>query len=310
MKKQQKPAKKFSLKFSLILAFILTLTLLISNSPQAIAARSGGRMGGGSFRSTPSAPSSRGGGGDFSRGGGFSGGGIGFPLILPFIGGGGGGLFTMLIFFAIVSFLFRAFQNAGFSGGDSSITQATTATVAQIQVGLLSSARELQQDLDRLALETDASTPEGRAIICQEVSLALLRHPEYWVYATADSSTANLDQCEAIFNKLSLTERSKFTEETLSNYNNQISRTDNPDKFNDNTGNDDYIIVTLLIGTTNNLKLSQVNSSEELRKTLQLIGGLSGDRLLVIEVLWSPQAKGDTLSKDDIITYYPDLRLL
>ena len=58
----------------------------------------------------------------------------------------------------------------------------------------------------------------------QEATLALLRHPEYWVYGATESQKASLDAAEAKFNQLSLTERSKFTDETLSNVNNEIDR--------------------------------------------------------------------------------------
>ncbi|MFM7382844.1 MAG: hypothetical protein ACKO1W_07315, partial [Microcystaceae cyanobacterium] len=78
---------KIVLKPLLILSLIATLVL--SHSQSALAARSGGRIGGGSFR----APSrsyntpSRGGGG---YSGGYRGGGMGFPFIFPFFFGFGG----------------------------------------------------------------------------------------------------------------------------------------------------------------------------------------------------------------------------
>lgn len=37
---------------------------------------------------------------------------------------------------------------------------------------------------------------------------------------------------------------------------------------------------------------------------------LGGLQVLGVEVLWTPQAEGDTFSKDDVEKDYPDLRLL
>ncbi|MBD0389378.1 MAG: DUF1517 domain-containing protein, partial [Nostoc sp. C3-bin3] len=34
------------------------------------------------------------------------------------------------------------------------------------------------------------------------------------------------------------------------------------------------------------------------------------ERLLAIEVLWTPQAENDTLTSDDVLANYPDLRLV
>lgn len=304
--------KIFSLKFlfKISLVFGLSLVIFLSNADNAFARRSGGRMGGGSFsRPSRSMPS----GGSRSPNSGYrGGGGFGFPLLIPFFGFGGGGLFTLLIFFGIISFIIRAFQNAGFGEGNG--YSPTTVSVAQVQVGLLASAKSLQEELNQLALSVDTSTEEGRVKICQEASLALLRHPEYWIYGTAESTEENMDTAEAIFNKLSLMERSKFTEETLSNYENKILTSSPSDNKSDlaklNPENNDYIMVTILVGVTGNLTFPKINDSQDLRQALQVIGSIGGDRLLTIEVLWTPQAVDDTLSADDILTYYPDLRLL
>ena len=83
------------------------------------------------------------------------GGGFGFPFLLPFFGfGGGGSLFTILIFFAIASFLFRALGSLGSSSSNEGYGQSydnPPISVAKVQVGLLSSARELQAELNELA---------------------------------------------------------------------------------------------------------------------------------------------------------------
>ncbi|NDE22679.1 MAG: DUF1517 domain-containing protein, partial [Synechococcaceae bacterium WB9_3_282] len=75
--------------FSLSLIPVIAAGLLFLGNPQPADAASGGRIGGGSFRS--SSPSFRsgggyGGGGGYrgGYGGGFGGGGIGFPFIVPF----------------------------------------------------------------------------------------------------------------------------------------------------------------------------------------------------------------------------------
>jgi len=46
-----------------------------------------------------------------------------------------------------------------------------------------------------------------------------------------------------------------------------------------------------------------------LRQALRQIGGIPGERLLAIEVLWTP-AEGDTLTADDLIAQYADLKLV
>ncbi|MFM9266691.1 DUF1517 domain-containing protein [Tychonema sp. BBK16] len=308
-----------------LFAIGLVLTLAFSNADGAMAARSGGRMGGGSFRaparsfSSPSrtyAPS----GGGYYPGGGF-GGGFGFPFLLPFFGFGGGfgGLFSILIFISIANFLVQSFRKAG-DGSEIGNNAPTTVSVARLQVGLLAEGRGLQSELDGLAKTVNTDTATGRAQVLQESTLALLRHPEYWVYAGAESQQTRLEAAESKFNQFSLAERSKFSEETLSNFNNQIRQSGSNQTLSSAPVNgalvaDDltqapgeYIVVTVIVGTQGKLQLPTVKNSEDLRVALRQIGGVSSEQLLAIEVLWTPQANGDTLTADDMLAGYPDLR--
>ncbi|WRH68657.1 MAG: hypothetical protein RSE13_11140 [Planktothrix sp. GU0601_MAG3] len=82
--------------------FSLVTVLFFSQVDGVLAARSGGRIGGGSFRSSPSRSYSPSPG--RSGGGYYGGGGFGFPFLIPFFGFGGGGLFSLLIFMALAGF--------------------------------------------------------------------------------------------------------------------------------------------------------------------------------------------------------------
>ncbi|MBD2064166.1 DUF1517 domain-containing protein [Funiculus sociatus GB2-A5] len=314
--------------FKSLLVIGLVLTLAFSHADGALAARTGGRMGGsGGFRapsrsySPPGRTYAPGGGGyypaPYPGGGGF-----GFPLLFPFFfGGGGGGLFSILIFLAIANFLVSSFRRvrAGDGGEVDSLGYSNPkVSVARVQVGLLSEARSLQKELDQLARTADTSSAEGRAQVLQESTLALLRHPEYWVYGAGESQQTALQAAEAKFNQLALGERSKFTEETLSNVNNQL-RAAAPKASLPGTaaGGElmtqdpgEYLVVTMVVGVEGNLELPKINSTDDLRQALRQIGGISSDRLLAVEVLWTPQADGDTLTTDDLLAEYPDLKLV
>ncbi|MCP2731577.1 DUF1517 domain-containing protein [Limnofasciculus baicalensis] len=322
MRKKLFSAIKPLLKSLVIVGLIFTLVL--SNASDALARGSGGRIGGGSFRMPSrsySAPSSSysapvGGGYGYGYGGGF-GGGFGFPFLLPFFGFGGfGSIFGILIFIGIANFLFQTFRRIG-EGSDDTVSGSinTKVSVARVQVGLLAEARNLQPQLDALARTANTSLASGRAQVIQEVTLALLRHPEYWVYGAASSQQTGLDAAEAKFNQLSLAERSKFSEETLSNFSGQLREgssksADKGGELVESTAPSEYIIVTIVVGAEGKLSLPTINSSDELGNALREIGGISSERLLAIEVLWTPQAEGDTLTTDDILAGYPDLKLV
>lgn len=307
-----------------LLIVCLALTLAFSHADGALAARSGGRIGGGSFRVpssrpyTPSprsyTPAPRGYGGGYGYG--YPGGGFGFPFLIPIFGFGGGGLFSLLVFLAIAGFLVRTFQS--FRAGDDTeySVSSPNVSVARLQVGLLAQARGLQTDLDRIAQHADTNSSEGLAQVLQETTLALLRHPEYWVYGGSEMQQARLEAAEAQFNRLALAERSKFSAETLSNVNNLLRQAEARKALQssgelmlpENPG--EYIVVTLLVAAQGKLDLPSINSDQDLRRAISQIGAVSSDRLMALEVLWTPQAEGDTLSAEDMLVEYPDLKLV
>ncbi len=318
MLNRQKRKNKFWLKSLLILG--LVLSFFFANTHDVLAARTGGRIGGGSFRAPSRTYSSPRGGYRSNPGYGYPGGGFGFPFLLPFFGFGGGfgGLFSILILIAIANFIVRSVSSIG-AGGDAGYIDRSKVSVAQVQVGLLSTARELQQELNDLARTADTSSAAGRAMVLQESTLALLRHPEYWVYGATESQQTTLEAAEAKFNQLSLTERSKFTSETLSNVENVIRQADREALPGSDKGelansltqeSGEYIIATVIIGTDGKFQLPTINGSDDLRQALQQMGSIGSDRLLAVEVLWTPQAEGDTLTTNDILAQYPNLKLV
>lgn len=291
--------KRFLKSFFLVaLAFIF----VFSDISGALAARSGGRIGGGGFRApSRSAPA--------PRGSNRPGGGFGFPFLLPFFGFGGfGSIFTILIFFAVANFLVRSFQNAGFGGGDGVATANPKVTVSKVQVGLLADAKELQKELNDLAQRADTGTAAGRGMVLQEATLALLRHPEYWVYGKTESNLSQLETAESQFNRYALSERSKYSEETLSNVEGLSRREASEGGSGESPA--EYIVVTLLAGIQGKVDLPKTTSADDIRQALRQLGSTGSENLLAVEVIWTPQAEDDTLSNDDLLSAYPDLNRL
>jgi len=293
----------------------LLLTLLVV-APQPGWSASGGRIGGGSFRSAPSIPRSYGGGGyRGGYGGGYRGGyggGIGFPFVLPFFFGGGG-LFGFLILMAVVGLIVNALRGGGGdpAGGGALAAPRTEGpvSVAQVQVGLLASARDLQADLRRLAASADTSNSTGLQAVLQETSLALLRHPDLWVYANAEVGEVPFPAAEATFNRLSMAERSKLERELTTNVAGQrFQDGSRPAGASDATS--DFIAVTLLVASRQRLNLPAAGSADQLRLGLQLLGAVASSDLLAVEVIWQPEGAGEVLTADQLITAYPDLQHL
>ncbi|MEC8732716.1 MAG: DUF1517 domain-containing protein, partial [Cyanobacteriota bacterium] len=185
---------------SLLLPLVIVGLCLFQAQP-ADAAR-GGRMGGGSFRA-PSMPRSGGSYGGGYRGGGYRGGGLGFPFLIPIFGFGGGGLFGLLILMAVAGVLVNALRGVGntpaIGGAAAAPAMPRNVNMIQVQVGLLASAKSLQEDLRSLAASSDTSRSAGLQRLLQETTLALLRQPDLWVYANAESGSVPFSSAESTF---------------------------------------------------------------------------------------------------------------
>ena len=303
--------------FKPLMALALVGVLVLGHADSALAARGGGRIGGGSFRApsrTYSAPRSY---RSPAGGGYYPGGGFGFPFLIPFFGFGGGfgGLFTIILFIGLANFLVRTLRNVG-ADGESQALENPTVSVAKLQIGLLAEARSLQDDLNRMALSANTASSAGLTQVLQEASLCLLRHPEYWQYATASTQSTRLLSAEQSFNQLVLAERSKFTGETLSNVNSKLQQGATRAELSGKgelTATEEpgaYIVATVVVATQGKLDLPKISTTQDVRQALSKLGAVSSDRLLAVEVLWTPQASGETLTSDEMIAEYPNLTLI
>ena len=303
-------------RLAAVLLPVLLVALTVFSLPQPADAARGGRLGGGSFapRSLPRSGGSGFGGGNAVRGGGygFGGGGFGFPFLIPFFGFGGGGLFGMLMLLAVVGFLLNGFRGAMAGAGTMGSPNGATAerdgpvTIAQVQLGLLASARQLQQDLRQLAATADTATASGLQRLLQDVTLALLRNPEYWVYGNGEVGQVGFPVAEATFNRLSMTERSKLDAETTINVAGQRSRGD----AGRHSAASEYIAVTLLVASRRPIRLPALTTAEDLRTTLRVLGSIPSGDLLSLEVIWQPDGNEDVLTSTELVTLYPQLQSL
>ena len=316
----EKPWWRAALDRAAAPALALALAVAALVAPAEALAASGGRMGGSSFRATSasrsmSSPSM---GGAYASSRGYAAGGLAtsavlVPLGAPMAGGaaygGGGGVLSLVFGVMIVLAFLDAIKNA--LGGDSGMRLgADRIAVVKIQIGLLGLARQLQLDLEDIAEAADTSSTEGLHYVLEETVLALLRNPEYCVYGYATSATADgPENAEDLFNEYSMDERGKFEEETLVNVNarKRASRTKNADgEENIN----EYILVTIIAACDGGLKLPAVTDGTELRTALKRVGAIRVDALQAVEVLWTPQEEGDTLSEDELLRDYPQLNVL
>lgn len=183
-------------------------------------------------------------------------------------------------------------------------------TVSVLQVVLRSEARRLQTMLNELGINADTATPQGLFELLQQVSRLLLDHARYWTHVHSSSQTVgSIGKAEELYNQLSLHERRKFSTETLTNVNGQVTRRSLA--TSGNPGDPAYIVVTLLLGTADDQPLfGEIYSASVLRDVLEDIRMMQPRYLMVFETLWSPQDINDSLTEAELAAEYEGLAVI
>ncbi len=217
-------------------------------------------------------------------------------------------LLAVILLFTLVLNVLKAIQG---SFGQKVITAEQeldndTVTVSKIQVALLAQSRSLQSQLSELSLNANTDSSEGLLQLMQESVLVLLRNPENWTHVSTSSQSVHRDRAEVVFNEISLQQRSNLSVETLTNVNGL--RQQKPVTSDIEEGSADYIVVTLIIGTADDRPIfTEVRTIEALTTTLNKIGSMRSDYLMMFELIWSPQVETDTLTYDELLTEYTNM---
>jgi uncharacterized membrane protein len=304
------------------------------------AAMSGGRMGGSSFSSRPSvsrsysAPSySRGYSGGYYRPGLT----IAPTIVSPFTpfyspyGYGAPGVITYsrgpgILPFLVLGGMALAVSNVvggTFSRGASFFEERESdsvlgpgTSVLKLSVALNVANREdpnsILAVLERLANTARTDSRLGIQQLSSQVALEVLRRKASIVAGSSDyQHFRNRDQAQRAFNSLSVEERGKFEQETVSkfggvDYGSSTSR----DQTTIAGSKATVAVVTLVLAIDGDAtKVPAIRSMRDIEDALRKIASdvKVSDCLQGSEILWTPQDASETLSYRDAIADYPDL---
>nr|WP_244944506.1 DUF1517 domain-containing protein [Deinococcus metallilatus] len=166
-----------------------------------------------------------------------------------------------------------------------------------------------------MAQQGDPDTNEGLARMLQEAALALLRHPERWVYGNVERAQGPASSADSQVGAWATEARAAFTEQTTSNYQNRDPHSGFAHRgdytFQKDAG-DLYLAVTIAVAAhaLGNLPPAGVTTAAEAREALMVISSVNPGDLIRAEVVWSPDAEGEFLSEDEAIRKYPKLTKL
>jgi uncharacterized membrane protein len=178
-------------------------------------------------------------------------------------------------------------------------------TLAHVQVALLASAKDIQEDLLRMANNGDTSSIDGLSDILKETTLALMRHPDRVVYVYGETFKGSPENVEHLFNKKSIEERSKVSEELVTNDSGKLRKSKSKTIVNHDGGNE-HILVSLIVVADSDFDIISPKSWSEAKANLINLGAISPEELVALEIIWQPE-DGDALSQEELLSLYPNL---
>ncbi|MGH2461767.1 MAG: DUF1517 domain-containing protein [Chloroflexota bacterium] len=283
-----------------LFAAFLGTTLLLDFAVPALAF--GGGVGGGS--------SFGGGGGGFGGGGGLpigGGGGFGLPMFFPMFGFGGG-IVPILLFLLFIWLSRRGSMTSGRGAGTMLPSRSSDVNLIKLEIGLLATAKDVPTALHRLVASIDTSTNLGLSQLLQQSALLLLRNQQYWHAANYGYRKVRYSDAEPAFNSLTMQARSKLSYETITNVGGtrQVD-TDHLPAPVDSIAPGDYIVVVLIVASSASLHLREARTADEVREQVAEIAAGAGSNLEAVQVIWHPDSTDESLSRDDLMTLYPEL---
>ena len=179
-------------------------------------------------------------------------------------------------------------------------------TISLLQVALSSQAENVKQDLSELSLATNTDTEEGLVELMRESALVLLRNDHTWTHVLSSSNSLNINQAEEEFYKLSFAERSKFGSETLSNVDGKVKTRQSSDSSSDDVSG--YVVVTLILGTADDNPLfTMIHTEIDLKEVLLELSSMREDYLMKFELLWTPQTANEYLTDEELLMEYTNI---
>lgn len=205
-----------------------------------------------------------------------------------------------------------------FSTATSSSVLGPGVSVAEMSVALevpdRDSPNSILSALSRLSRTARTDSRVGIQNLTSQVAIELLRRKSSIIAASTNASHYR-DENKALreYNKKSIQQRSKFERETLSKF----GGVDYSD-FQSQTSTSDYkatvavvTFVMLIDGDNTSKQLSSnINKIGDVERALSCIAADSkaDDCLRSVELLWTPEDRGDTLTMRDVYVDYPSLR--
>ena len=166
--------------------------------------------------------------------------------------------------------------------------------------------------LNRISRTARTDSRVGIQNLTSQVALELLRRKSSISAASTRSKHfRDRQKAERDYNQLSIKERSKFEQETLSKYGGVDYASSSYSGASAADGKATMAVVTIILAIDgDSTKLSRINNISDVEDALRRVAtdAKVEDCLQSAEILWTPEDRSESLSMRDVVADYPELR--
>lgn len=230
------------------------------------------------------------------------------------------GLFCFLLVGGGAFFAYKTWKKKQGDGEDGLPILGGTVDITRLELGVQAQSRtQIQQHLDSLAESANLDTEEGLLAFLREIILSLQRNKEAVDYGHVEViRRLTHEGAEPKFQGWANEARGKYDREVIRRDTLGTRKTQrNVETENELVDEDgdlavaEYFVVTLLVAKDGGVTIPEkLQDTHELDAVLNELNKITAQQLMVVEVIWSPSAESDTMSRDDLSMTYPELFLL
>jgi len=275
----------------LLLALLLSLLL-----PLGLGQKWGGGVGGRPYTPSPSPPP------PMSPGPAPT-----YPMPVPYPypgpvyvypgGGGSLGVAPVLVFFGL--FLLGVWMVRGLSRAGEGVAPAS---VGRLRLALLVRP-EVQRAIRRLAEAADTTTAKGLADLVDEMALLLLKEEPAWRFASYEASFGDEERVLALFDAWMLEDRSTY-QETFRHFEGKKVATPYTPRVEPGGR---YLVASLLLAVRGELPRPGLLDRKRVKEVLMAFAGSTPFTLMAFHLAWTPEAEGEGLTEEELLTLFPHL---
>jgi len=289
-------------RYAAILSWVLAAWLVAASS--AAAQSTGGSAGGGSWGSSGSSSSED---SSSSSSWGSSSGSSGVASSNSYEPSLGGQLLIAVAYFACLALLFY-----GFRWGMRRLEARGAIGVSMLQIAIdARSRRFVQAALAHIVGESDTKSAEGLARLLGGAARSLESARLAWIYCGAQRIDA-MPPTEARRTHLRFANdaRARFQTELVRAEKGHTTRVDAPEPVAHAHEGEGVVVVTLVVATQQRLPAIDPTKVAEIEQLLAQLSTLPAQKLVALELIWSPAAENDRMSTDELESRYPELTRL